>query len=102
MEKTRLSENGTQSMHPDKMGALIHRKIKNVDISLDQRKKTILPKVCTLTILGSMHLPKGGHGRINALAAVLRMLAVGGPRFTDDGSGPKRASNIFRKFQVFW
>ena len=52
MQKTRLSENRTQSMHPDKQGALINRKIKNVDISLDQSKKTIPPKVCTLTILG--------------------------------------------------
>ena len=52
MQKTRLSENRTQSMHPDKQGALINRQIKNVDISLDQSKKTIPPKVCTLTILG--------------------------------------------------
>ena len=52
MQKTRLSENRTQSMHPDKQGALINQQIKNAHISLDESKKTIPPKVCTLTILG--------------------------------------------------
>ena len=35
-------------------------KAKNVDISLDQSKKTILQKVCTLTILGPRALAWGG------------------------------------------
>ena len=51
-----------------KMGALckihIHRKIKNVDISLDQLKNTILqqsnPKACTLTML-ELHALAGGR-----------------------------------------
>ena len=32
-------------MQPDKMEALIHRKIKNVDISLDKSKTTIFQKM---------------------------------------------------------
>ena len=64
MQKKRLSENRTQSMHPDKMEALIHRTIKNVNISLDQSKKTISQKVCTLTNLDLHTRAKKGPARI--------------------------------------
>ena len=63
-QKTRLSENRAQSLHTDKMEALIHRKIKNVDISLDRSKKTIFQKVCTLTSLGWHTLARKGPARI--------------------------------------
>ena len=42
--KKRRSENRTQSMHPNQMGALTNRNIKNVHILLNRRKKTILQK----------------------------------------------------------
>ena len=63
-------------MHPDKMGALIHRQIKNVDISLDQDKKTTLQKVCTLSILGLHALARGGPARIVEKALVLTGIVV--------------------------
>ena len=64
MQKTQFSEDGTQSMHCDKMGALIVRNIKNVDISLDQCKKTIFQKVCTLKIFGLHAFARRGQTRI--------------------------------------
>ena len=63
-QKTRLSENRSQSLRTDKMEARIHRKIKNVDISLDRIAKTIFQKVCTLTSLGWHTLARNGPARI--------------------------------------
>ena len=60
MQKTQFSEDGTQSMHCDKMGALIVRNIKNIDISLDQCKKTIFQKVCTLANFGLTYICQKG------------------------------------------
>ena len=63
-QKKRLSKNRTQSMHPNQMGALINRKIKNVDISLDRSKKTILQKVCTLKMFGLHAFARGDQTSI--------------------------------------
>ena len=64
MQKKRFSENRTQSMHPNQMGALINRKIKNVDILLNRSKKTILQKVCTLKIFGLHAFARRGQASI--------------------------------------
>ena len=66
-------------MQPDKMEALIHRRIEHVDISLENIKKTIFKKVCTLIIFG-LHAIAKWKSRENCVVAAVRSEIVVGDR----------------------
>ena len=77
-------------MHPDKMEAPIHRIIKNVNISLDQSKKTISHKVCTLTSLGLHTRVRNGPARIVEKPLVLQLYARQSQGGANDAIGYKK------------
>ena len=81
---------------PDKMGTLSHRKIENVDISLDRSKKTITQKNCTLTILG-LHAHARWRSRQNCWKNV-------GFTATGAGTGGSWPTNHTFRYvlSVFW